>query len=101
MTISAPSPANMDMMTQVAAVLSVPRNENGSEDVKSALIELIKLARTGSRQNVTEIKNLVPVVTDTLKHPEVFMQSFSDVVLYFSSSNASAKHHLFDPNKIE
>ena len=58
-------------MNEVIIVLSASSNTSGSEDVKSALIELIKLARTGDRQYVTKIKSLLPNIIETLKHTEV------------------------------
>eukprot|EP00795_Rhopilema_esculentum_P014391 gene14391-5442_t len=64
------APANIDIINQITAVLSASRNDSGSEDVKSALIELIKLARNGNREYVHEIKGLLPIVTETLKHSE-------------------------------
>ena len=60
-------------MNQITAVLSAPSNESGSEDVKSALIELIKLARTGEREHVPQVKSLMPIITETLKHSEVLL----------------------------
>lgn len=59
-------------MNEIIIVLSASRNAGGSEDVKSALIELIKLARTGDRQFVVKIKSLLPNIMETLKHSEVF-----------------------------
>eukprot|EP00794_Sanderia_malayensis_P003264 gene3264-3745_t len=65
-----PSPTCLDLVNEITAVLSARRNESGSEDVKSALVELIKLTRTGAKEYVPNIKNLMPIVTETLKHTE-------------------------------
>lgn len=68
---AATSPAGIDIMNEVIIVLSSSSNASGSEDVKSALIELIKLARTGDRQFVQKIRSLLPNIIETLKHSEV------------------------------
>ena len=63
----------IDIMNEIIIVLSASGNASGSEDVKSALLELIKLARTSDRQYVVKIKSLLPNVIETLKHPEVIL----------------------------
>jgi len=64
------SPAGIDIMNEIIIVLSASRNASGSEDIKSALLELIKLARMSDRQCVMKIKSLLPNILETLKHPE-------------------------------
>ena len=70
-SLVATSPAGIDIMNEIIIVLSASRNASGSEDIKSALLELIKLARMSDRQCVMKIKSLLPNILETLKHPEV------------------------------
>ena len=74
-SIAAATLAGIDIMNEIIIVLSDSRNASGSEDVKSALLELIKLARTSDRQYIVKIKSLLPNVIETLKHPEVILSN--------------------------
>ena len=72
-SLAASTLAGIDIMNEIIIVLSASGNASGSEDVKSALLELIKLARTSDRQYVVKIKSLLPNIIETLRHPEVIL----------------------------
>lgn len=58
------------LLNEISAVLSGPQNTTDSEDIKSALIELLKVIR--SREMVGQrLKQLISPVLSLLKHKEV------------------------------
>ena len=64
---------SLNLVNQVFTVLSGPQNSSDSEDIKSALLELLRLIRSGSKQLVgPRMKTFLPLVLDLLKHKEVF-----------------------------
>ena len=64
---------SLNLVNQVFTVLSGPQNSSDSEDIKSALLELLRLIRSGSKQLLgPRMKTFLPLVLDLLKHKEVY-----------------------------
>lgn len=61
------------VLNEIGAVLSGLQSTTDSEDIKSALIELLKMIRSTNREMVGQkLKQLIPSVLTLLKHKEVF-----------------------------
>lgn len=65
-----------NLLSEIGTVLSGSHSTNDSEDIKSALIELLKLTRSANRDIVGQkLKQLIPSVLALLKHKEVIFVS--------------------------
>ena len=63
---------SVNLMNEIGAVLSAQHGSVDSEDIKSALIELLKAIRSTNSPMVDQkLKNLLPSVLGLLKHSEV------------------------------
>lgn len=65
------SQGSVNLVNQVFTVLSGPQTSNDSEDIKSALLELLKMIRGANKQLLgPRMKTFLPLVLSLLKHKE-------------------------------
>lgn len=63
--------SSIDLVNQISTVLSGSSNSSDSEDIKSALLELLKMIRSGNKELIGhKLKSLLPVVLQLLRHKE-------------------------------
>jgi len=74
---------SMNLMDEIGTVLSAQHGSVDSEDIKSALIELLKAIRsTNSPMAAQKLKSLLPSVIGLLKHSEVWIPLYIPYIVF-------------------